>query len=101
MTHATAEEWVTARHARAASRFSGVLGHVHQDCIVRHQLGGTLVKPVLPSCESWKAMLDKYAPGCGSPIRVEGTNGGFMPCGAWLTAHGERKQRFCHHCEPK
>ena len=78
--------------------FVGALGHVKQRCLVR-ALGGTLVLPELPSRESWSAMLERYAPGCGSPTYVAGTNGGEMPCGGWLNQlDGSRTQEFCPHC---
>jgi hypothetical protein len=78
----------------------GVLGHIKHDLVVR-ELNGTLFNPALPSRERWKAMLAHYAPGCGSPTRVAGTNGGTMPCGAWLTQlDGSRTQEFCPNCKP-
>ncbi len=77
----------------------GVLGHVKQEIVVRG-LNGVLVTPSLPSRESWGAMLQKYAPGCGSPTHVAGTNGGRMPCGGWLTElSGARHQQFCPRLE--
>ena len=37
--------------------------------------------------------------GCGDFIRVPGTNGGGMACGAWLTdLDGNRSQHFCPAC---
>jgi hypothetical protein len=37
--------------------------------------------------------------GCRSPIHVVGTNGGTIPCGAYLTQlNGEREQMLCEHC---
>lgn len=35
-----------------------------------------------------------YAPGCGVPIHVPGTNGGTMPCGTKLSG----EPQFCEHC---
>ncbi len=43
--------------------------------------------------------LGKYAPGCGGPTHVVGTNAGTMPCGAFLTQQGVRAQYFCPLCE--
>lgn len=76
----------------------GALGHIKIDCTVR-SLGGTLVRPALPTRDEWDAMLDKYAPGCGVLTKVAGTNGGKMRCGGklkWLT--GEVTQEFCPSC---
>lgn len=39
-----------------------------------------------------------YSPGCGNYTNVEGTNGGVMPCGAFLSMGGDRKQYFCNEC---
>ena len=77
--------------------FTGVLGHVKQDIVVR-ELGGVLVTPAFPTRSNWQAMLDHYAPGCGSPIHVQGTNGGTMPCGGHLNENGKQLQLFCSHC---
>jgi len=46
----------------------------------------------------------KYFPppqngGCGAPTHVAGTNGGTMPCGAFLTMLGERKPYYCGACQ--
>ena len=44
--------------------------------------------------------LKLYAPGCGAPTHVVGTNGGEMPCGARLTGlDGKTEQYFCATCE--
>lgn len=43
--------------------------------------------------------LKVYAPGCGSEIHVEGTNGGTMPCGATLTRFGKTAPYFCPACQ--
>ena len=81
--------------------FEGVLGAIKQDIIVR-DLGGCLITPPMPTPEEWQRDLDRYAPGCGSPIRIAGTNGGHMRCGAWLThLDGKRTQEFCPHCPTK
>lgn len=84
---------------KAAFQRPGVLQHIKQEITVR-ELNGTLVTPNLPSREMWQEMLAKYAPGCGSPTHVSGTNGGKMPCGGWLTQLDKtRTQYFCPHCE--
>ena len=49
----------------------------------------------LPSQSKWNAMLKAHAPGCGSPMRIPGTQGGRMACGAKL---GD-KRMFCPYCE--
>jgi len=37
--------------------------------------------------------------GCGVPTYVEGTNGGMMPCGSWLTQlNGVRAPYYCDLC---
>lgn len=36
--------------------------------------------------------------GCGSPCRVEGTNGGEMPCGSMLSENGRKKPHYCPAC---
>ena len=72
---------------------------VTQANIVR-DVGGHLCAPELPSKEDWDAMLAKYAPGCGSPTHVSGTNGGLMPCGGRLTdLKGVTAQYFCASCQ--
>ena len=77
----------------------GVLGAIKEEIVVRVELGGTNLRPDLPTREAWNAMLERYAPGCGSPTYVPGTNGGKMPCGAWLNwPDGTRTQQFCPHC---
>lgn len=55
---------------------------------------GVLMAPDLPSPAAWQSELDRYAPGCGSPIRVPGTSGGRMRCGATLDGQPE----YCEHC---
>jgi hypothetical protein len=41
-----------------------------------------------------------YAPGCGTDMYVEGTNGGTMPCGARLKhLDGSIKTYFCGKCD--
>lgn len=37
--------------------------------------------------------------GCGSPTFVDGTNGGTMPCGNFLTMFGEREPYYCAACQ--
>jgi hypothetical protein len=61
-----------------------------------HDAGGTLI---VVGFQDIAADLVKYAPGCGSPIHVAGTNGGAMPCGARLTQFGKTEQQFCGYCE--
>jgi hypothetical protein len=61
-----------------------------------YDAGGTLIHAPLPSREKWNRELARYAPGCGSPIHVPGTNGGTMPCGADFNG----KPFFCDHCDP-
>ena len=36
--------------------------------------------------------------GCGTPTHVEGTNGGKMPCGSYLTMFGVREPYYCGSC---
>src|SRR5208337_1415099 len=60
-----------------------------------YDAGGTLIYTPL-NRQKFQTELDKYAPGCGSPIRIEGTNGGTMPCGATLNG----QQVFCRYCDP-
>ncbi len=44
--------------------------------------------------------LALFAPGCGSPTFVAGTNGGQMACGGWLAwPDGSRTQQFCAYCD--
>lgn len=65
-----------------------------------HEAGGRMAIPELPTQEAWNAMLEQYAPGCGSPTHVIGTNGGMMPCGAELTdLRGHTAKYFCAACE--
>jgi hypothetical protein len=63
-----------------------------------HAAGGKLIGVNFGSRAKFAADLEgtriAYAPGCGSPMHVEGTNGGTMPCGAKLGG----KQMFCGHC---
>ena len=79
------------------NRLTGVLGHVKQDCAVR-ELGGVLVTPTLLTRKEFDAILARFSPGCGSPIHVQGTNGGTVPCGGNLTGNGVTVQLFCEHC---
>ena len=69
-----------------------VLAKVVESC------GGKLVTPALPLREKWAKDLERFAPGCGSPTNVAGTNGGKMPCGARLTSFGKTEQHFCGAC---
>ena len=62
------------------------------------EAGGTCITVPLPSREEWDATLKKYAPGCGTPTEVVGTNGGTMPCGAMLNVSGKPEQYFCAAC---
>jgi len=59
-----------------------------------YQAGGTLSYAPLPSREKFKADLDKYAPGCGSPTPVFGTSG-TIPCGARFNG----KPYLCPACQ--
>lgn len=70
--------------------FAGGTPHQH----AAHDAGGALTYHGLPSREKWNAELARYAPGCGAPTYVDGTNGSQMPCGGLL--HG--KPHFCSHC---
>ena len=38
-------------------------------------------------------------PGCGRATKVEGTNGGEMPCGALLTRFGKTEPYLCGICD--
>lgn len=58
---------------------------------------GTVVGANLPDRSKWNARLAAHAPGCGSPIRVPGTNGGRMNCGSKL----DGDTQLCPHCEAK
>lgn len=62
-----------------------------------HEGGGTLIGVRLRNIA--QDLID-YAPGCGAPTYVEGTNGGQMPCGARLTRFGNTEQYFCANCKP-
>lgn len=61
-----------------------------------HDAGGKLIFAPF-NRQKFNAELDRYAPGCGAPTRVEGTNGGTMPCGAKLGG----KPYFCPACSPR
>jgi hypothetical protein len=77
---------------------SGVLGHINETLAVE-AAGGTHV-PVALNRQAFHDMLARYAPGCGSLIRISGTNGGRMPCGEFLTdMAGVRTQQLCYYCE--
>lgn len=63
-----------------------------------HDAGGKLFDlPV--NRAKFDARLKAYAPGCGSDVRIPGTNGGFARCGGAL-GDGQTKV-FCAHCEPR
>lgn len=71
---------------------------VVQANIVRDS-GGHLAAPSLPSPAEFAADLKRYAPGCGCPTRVMGTNGGFMRCGGRLKhLDGTVERYFCAVC---
>jgi hypothetical protein len=36
--------------------------------------------------------------GCGAPTHVEGTNGGTVPCGSFVSRLGERNPYYCGLC---
>lgn len=57
-----------------------------------HEGGGTLISVPLNRAK-FNAMLAAYAPGCGSPVPIEGTSG-TAPCGS--TVGGQPV--FCTHC---
>ena len=62
-----------------------------------HDAGGKLIGVPLNRAK-FDAMLKAHAPGCGSEIRIPGTNGGFARCGSTL---GDAKTKvFCDHCRP-
>lgn len=44
---------------------------------------------------------DCAAAGCGKMIRVAGTNGGRMPCGAILNSFGTKAPYYCADCTDK
>jgi len=65
-----------------------------------HEAGGTLIQLGFDRGKL-NRHLEMYAPGCGSPTHVVGTNGGTMPCGARLTSFGKTEQYFCGHCQER
>ena len=67
-------------HAKAAAKAGGVLMYARLGC-----------KPPPPPDNG----------GCGQLTAVVGTNGGTMPCGAFLTMCGERKPYYCAECTSK
>lgn len=72
-----------------------------KECGIDRKDRGVVIGAALPSKKSFDAMLARYAPGCGAPMHVAGTNGGTMPCGGFLSWQGkDRKQEFCGHCKP-
>lgn len=88
-----------ARDRQWAGIQDGVLGHIKKDIICAAS-GGSFHSIALPTREAWDAMLARYAPGCGSPTHVAGTNGGQMPCGGKLRQlDGSVTQQFCPRCE--
>lgn len=92
----------TRRHIMAQAReMNQRWGVSMPQCLAVAEAGGAVASAPLPSRESFDRMLQQYAPGCGSPTHVTGTNGGTMPCGGWLTwPDGRREQCFCGHCQP-
>jgi hypothetical protein len=60
--------------------------------------GGELIRGALDR-KKFERELAMYAPGCGSPTHVEGTNGGQIPCGARLTQFGKTAPYFCAACQ--
>lgn len=62
--------------------------------------GGTLLRVPLNRVR-FQQDLERYAPGCGAPTHVMGTNGGMLPCGALLTVNGVTKPHFCPACEQR
>lgn len=66
--------------------------------------GGVMVAPRFMSRTAFKREVNEiasYAPGCGLPTHVSGTNGGRMPCGALLTQFGVTAPYFCAECTAK
>jgi hypothetical protein len=55
-------------------------------------LGGTLVRPNLPSPEQFNKEMAKWAPGCGSPSTY--WTGQKIPCGSTI----EGKLHLCQYC---
>lgn len=67
-----------------------------------NQAGGVLIGVSLPSRSRFNAIMARYAPGCGAPTNVVGTNAGKMPCGGTLRAlDGETRRYFCASCEDR
>lgn len=63
--------------------------------------GGVLFTPRMLKREQFRMecnVIASYAPGCGLPTHVEGTNGGQMPCGALLLRFGKTEPYFCAEC---
>ena len=57
--------------------------------------GGTLI--VIKS----RRLIPGQNGGCGAPTNVEGTNGGKMPCGSFLTKlDGTKAPYYCCLCKP-
>lgn len=66
--------------------------------------GGVMVAPRFISREQYLCEVNAiatYAPGCGLPTHVAGTNGGTMPCGAVLTQFGTTGPYYCAECTAK
>ena len=57
------------------------------------EAGGVLIGVDLP------ALRFPSDGGCGAPMRVVGTSGGRMPCGAYLVEKGSRTKQLCPLCE--
>lgn len=84
-----------------ASEMNKRWGVSMRQCLAVAQAGGAVASAALPTPEKFDRMLAMYAPGCGSPTHVSGTNGGTMPCGGWLSwPDGKREQYFCGNCQP-
>lgn len=65
------------------------------------EAGGKFIEVPLDR-EKFNQNLSWYAPGCGAPTHVDGTNGGEMPCGGMLTGlDGNTEQYFCALCSPR
>lgn len=60
-----------------------------------HDAGGHLSAHDLHRAK-FNAQLKAYAPGCGSPVRIAGTSGGYARCGSQV---GDEKV-YCAYCGP-
>ena len=65
-----------------------------------HDAGGRLISAPL-NRQQFQADLDRYAPGCGTPTYIPGTNGGQVPCGGELTLSGKTERHFCPACQAR